>query len=78
MYMKPGRYGHDGIKKMTTEAIQKYPGTIDQLRNDWPGIIEDILEVIAIEKSVAPTKCRNCGFMNSVGSDYCLQCNFEL
>jgi hypothetical protein len=37
------------IKKMTIEAIQKYPGNIEQLRNDWPGIIEDILEIAFYE-----------------------------
>ena len=34
----------------TQECINKYPGTIEQLRNDWQGIIEDILFLFDLDR----------------------------
>ena len=42
---------NDAINRMTQEAINKYPGTIDQLKKDWPGIIEDIIEIIIMKNN---------------------------
>lgn len=47
-----GNNSYDIVNKMTQEAINKYPGTIDQLKKDWPGIIEDIIEIIRRKNKV--------------------------
>ena len=62
------------FKQMTQEAINKYPGTIEQLKNDWSGIIEDILEVCINCENI----CHNCGKLNLCGTEICEYCNQEL
>lgn len=40
------------LSQMTTDAIKAYSGTREQLADDWPDIMEDIIEVLTTSEEV--------------------------
>lgn len=50
----------EAIKTLTQEWIDKYPGSIQSLKKDWSGIIDDILTLVKMEKQGSIQKIKTC------------------